>query len=98
MTTDAIPTELQKQVSGSSFYAGMRVLPKAEREAMYAIYGFCRLVDDIADDQQGNAAGRMAALDAWRTDLDSLYAGGPAGQAALVADAVRRFSLDRADF
>lgn len=98
MTTDLNSAGLQKQVSGSSFYAGMRVLPRAEREAMYAIYGFCRLVDDIADDQQGNAAGRMAALDAWRTDLDSLYAGGPAGQAALVAEAVRRFNLDRADF
>ena len=92
------PTALQKQLSGSSFYAGMRVLPKAEREAMFAIYGFCRLVDDIADDQQGNAAGRMAALDTWRADLDSLYAGGPPGQAALVAEAVRRFHLDRADF
>jgi phytoene synthase len=95
---DATPAALQKQVAGSSFYAGMRVLPKAEREAMYAIYGFCRLVDDIADDQQGNREGRMAALDAWRTDLDSLYAGGPPGQAALVAEAVRRFALDRADF
>lgn len=98
MNPDATPAALQQQVSGSSFYAGMRVLPKAEREAMYAIYGFCRLVDDIADDQQGNAEGRMAALDAWRADLDSLYAGGPPGQAALVAEAVRRFHLDRADF
>ena len=98
MNPKATPAALQSQVSGSSFYAGMRVLPKAEREAMYAIYGFCRLVDDIADDQQGNPEGRMAALDAWRADLDSLYAGGPAGQAALVADAVRRFNLDRADF
>jgi len=98
MNPDTTPAALQQQVSGSSFYAGMRVLPKAEREAMYAIYGFCRLVDDIADDQQGNREGRMAALDAWRRDLDSLYAGGPPGQAALVTEAVRRFGLDRADF
>ena len=98
MSVAATHAALQKQVSGSSFYAGMRVLPRAEREAMFAIYGFCRLVDDIADDQQGNPQGRMAALDAWRADLDSLYAGGPAGQAALVAEAVHRFHLDRADF
>ena len=98
MSVAATHAALQKQVSGSSFYAGMRVLPRAEREAMFAIYGFCRLVDDIADDQQGNPEGRMAALDAWRADLDSLYAGGPASQAALVAEAVRRFHLDRADF
>ena len=84
--------------SGSSFYAGMRVLPRAEREAMYAIYGFCRVVDDIADDQGGDRAGRAAELDAWRADLASLYAGGPPGRAAPVADAVARFGLDHADF
>ncbi|HEX7850688.1 MAG TPA: presqualene diphosphate synthase HpnD [Sphingomonas sp.] len=86
------------QASGSSFYAGMRMLPKAEREAMFAIYGFCRAVDDIADDEQGDREGRAVALDGWRRDLDSLYAGGDPGQAVLVAEAVRRFGLDRADF
>lgn len=89
---------LRQQLSGSSFYAGMRVLPRAEREAMYAIYGFCRLVDDIADDGQGARADRAAALDRWRGDLDALYAGGNPGQAALVAEAVRRFALRREDF
>ena len=28
----------------------MRILPRAEREAMFEIYSFCRAVDDIADD------------------------------------------------
>lgn len=84
--------------SGSSFYAGMRVLPKAEREAMFAIYGFCRAVDDIADDQQGDRETRAVALEQWRRDLDALYAGRDPGQAAMVAEAVRRFGLDRFDF
>ena len=86
------------QASGSSFYAGMRMLPKAEREAMYAIYGFCRAVDDIADDHLGDRVARASALDQWRRDLDALYAGRDPGQAALVAEAVYRFGLDRADF
>jgi squalene synthase HpnD len=90
--------EIHAHASGSSFYAGMRVLPKAEREAMYAIYAFCRLVDDIADDQQGDRPARAAALDQWRTDIDALYASGSPGQAAFLAEAVRRFGLDRADF
>ena len=98
MNPNTTPAALQSQVSGSSFYAGMRVLPRAEREAMYAIYAFCRVVDDIADDQQGDRASRGAALDAWRDDIDSLYAGRDPGRAALVAEAVRRFDLDRADF
>ena len=93
------PARLQRNpASGSSFYAGMRVLPRPEREAMYAIYAFCRIVDDIADDQGGERPARMAELDAWRVDLDRLYAGGEPGRAALVAAAVRRFGLDRADF
>jgi len=96
--SDAAATAPATQAAGSSFYAGMRMLPKAEREAMYAIYGFCRAVDDIADDQQGEREGRAVALDQWRRDLDSLYAGGDPGQAVLVAEAVRRFDLDRADF
>lgn len=99
MSTAASETlTAQAHAAGSSFYAGMRVLPRAEREAMYAIYAFCRLVDDIADDQQGDRAARAAALDAWRADIDSLYAGGPPGQAALLAEGVRRFGLARADF
>ncbi len=98
MNPNATPAALQSQVSGSSFYAGMRVLPRPEREAMYAIYAFCRQVDDIADDQGGDRASRAADLAAWRADIDSLYAGRPPGRAALVAEAVRRFDLDRADF
>ncbi|MBX9814137.1 MAG: squalene synthase HpnD [Proteobacteria bacterium SG_bin5] len=98
MNPNTTPAALQAQVSGSSFYAGMRVLPKAEREAMYAVYAFCRAVDDIADDQQGDAEGRRAELEAWRADIDRLYAGGDPGRAALVAEAVERFQLNRTDF
>jgi phytoene synthase len=91
-------SELKARVSGSSFYAGMRILPKAEREAMFAIYGFCRLVDDIADDQTGDPTSRKAELDQWRRDIDALYTGGEGGQAAFLAEAARHFRLDRADF
>lgn len=95
--TEAVAS-MPTQASGSSFYAGMRVLPKAEREAMYAVYDFCRIVDDIADDQQGDRATRRRQLAQWRRDLDALYAGQPSGQAAFLGEAVRRFTLDRADF
>ena len=38
-----------QRASGSSFYTAMRILPRAQREAMFEIYSFCRQVDDIAD-------------------------------------------------
>ena len=98
MTAAAEIVEVQAKASGSSFYAGMRVLPKAEREAMFAIYAFCRAVDDIADDQQGAPAERRAGLDAWRADIEALYAGRDPGRAHVVAEAVGRFGLGKADF
>ena len=87
-----------RQASGSSFAAGMKVLPPPERAAMYAVYSFCRAVDDIADDQAGARPERTAALDAWRRDLDALYAGADPGRAAGLEAAVRRFGCERADF
>jgi phytoene synthase len=44
------PPSTEQQASGSSFYAAMRLLPPAERAAMFAIYAFCRVVDDVADE------------------------------------------------
>ncbi|NIJ07848.1 phytoene synthase [Sphingomonas vulcanisoli] len=90
--TEAVPTPK------SSFTAGMKVLPKPERAAMYGIYAFCRAVDDIADDMAGSREERAQALDQWRRDLDDLYAGGPGGKAAFLKPGVERFGLARDDF
>jgi len=95
MTSQA---DAARAASGSSFYAGMRILPPAEREAMYAIYAYCRAVDDIADDQGGTRAAREDALQQWRQAIDALYRGGDAGPAAFLRPAVERFGLRREDF
>lgn len=83
--------------AGSSFYLGMRVLPKAEREAMYAIYAFCRAVDDIADDG-GSRPERQAELGRWRSDIAALYAGEVRPSTAALAPHVPRFRLERDSF
>ena len=95
---EADPAALQAQVSGSSFYAAMRVMPKAERAAMFAIYSYCRMVDDIADDGTRPRAARATELDRWRDDLGALYAGRPAGRAGFLKQAVQEFGLRQADF
>ena len=89
---------IEQKVSGSSFYAGMRVLPKRERMAMYAIYGFCRQVDDIVDEPGRDPATRRVDLDGWRADVASLYAGGPPGRMGFLVDDIRRYRLAEADF
>jgi squalene synthase HpnD len=89
---------IEQKAQGSSFYRAMKLMAKPEREAMFAIYAFCRAVDDIADDGVGTRAERHAALDAWRADLESLYAGGDPGRAAFLAQAVERYGLRKEDF
>ena len=82
----------------SSFYLAMRILPKPQRQAMYEVYSFCRLVDDIAD-EGGSRPARHAALDRWRTDIDALYAGRlPRPDLRDLAVAIRAFDLERKDF
>src|SRR5258707_6401113 len=86
------------RISGSSFYAAMLLMPKAQRQAMFAVYMFCRMVDDIADDGTRPRHARTTELAEWRRNLDALYAGRPAGKAEFLKDAVRGFGLRQADF
>lgn len=84
--------------AGSSFYRGMRVLPPDRRYAMYAVYGFCRMVDDIADDD-APYRDKIPRLDDWRARIDGLYEGRSDGPLTRVlAAAVPRFALRREDF
>ncbi len=85
MTATPLPAEAARAqdhvrqvatASGSSFLWGMRLLPRPRREAMYAIYAFCREVDDIAD-EGGSPAEKLRDLTAWRSEIEALYAGRP---------------------
>ncbi len=60
--------------AGTSFYHGMRVLPPDRRHAMYAIYAFCRIVDDIAD-EEGILEQKRIALTAWRNNIAMIVSG-----------------------
>ncbi|HTV36890.1 MAG TPA: presqualene diphosphate synthase HpnD [Xanthobacteraceae bacterium] len=95
MSEETTPAAVR--AAGSSFYGGMRILPRPQREAMFEIYSFCRAVDDIADDP-GPRPPRRDQLQRWRADLDALYAGAPPPQLAGLAQAVRSFDLRHDDF
>jgi phytoene synthase len=85
--------------AGSSFYSAMRLLPAERRHGMYAVYAFCREVDDIADDLDNPPERKLAALAQWHDEVEELYAGMPRH---LVARALRgpvsRYALRRQDF
>lgn len=93
--------QLSHRASGSSFYAGMRILPREKREAMYAVYDFCRAVDDVADgdwqklEPDGDP---QAEIDAWRAEIEALYRGEPGSRTRPLAEHLARFPLEKADF
>ena len=80
----------------SSFYAGMRILPPPQRAAMYAVYAFCRAVDDVAD-EGGTREERKRELALWRHDVDALYRGQIADRVKELAAPVKDFGLKAAD-
>ena len=86
------------KAAGSSFYWAMRILPPERRDAMFAIYAFCREVDDIADGD-GSVEQKAAALDGWRREIGAVYGGEPEllTARALVAP-VHAYDLEREEF
>ncbi len=79
--------------SGTNFYYAFRVLPAAKRHALYALYAFCRAVDDCVDEAGGEGE---AGLDRWLEELDRCYAGcaqTPLGRE--LAEAVARYPVPR---
>ena len=96
--SDLDAVEAIVRAAGTSFYRGMRVLPPDRRHAMYAIYAFCRIVDDIVD-EDGAFADKLPRLAAWRDRVAGLYRGQADGPVTRVlVAAVQRFDLRQEDF
>ena len=74
MPSDIEHVEALVRAAGTSFHRGMAILPPPRRQAMYAIYAFCRIVDDIADEDSPFET-RKPRLEQWRTHLAALYRG-----------------------
>jgi phytoene synthase len=84
--------------SRSNFYYAFLTLPRARRDALYAVYAFCRTVDDVADLGRDPGAQR-AELARWRTDVARCFEPGPSPGhpiARQLAAAVRTYPIPRA--
>ena len=57
-----------------NFTVGSWFLPRESRKHLYAVYAFCRFVDDLGDEFEGN---RLEALDFWKEEIQSCYGGTP---------------------
>ena len=62
--------------SGSSFTVSFIFLPKTQREAMTALYAFCREVDDVVDECTDYSVAQIK-LNWWRSEVANLYVNTP---------------------
>lgn len=97
---EAAEVQVQSTVitAGSSFLWAMRLMSNAKREAMFAVYAYCRTIDDIADGE-APAAEKIKELGAWRGEIDSLFNGNPNHAITrALAGPVRTYGLAKEDF
>ena len=84
------------RTSGTSFYYAFRILPAEKRRAIYALYAFCRVVDDCVDEEGGEGE---AGLQKWLAEVHRCYAGRPETELGQeLTEAVARFPIPRASF
>jgi phytoene synthase len=83
--------------ASSNFYYAFMLLAAERRRALYAVYAFCRFIDDIADDETAADASAMLAL--WREELHNVFAGSPTRAISrALAENVRRFHIPQRYF
>ena len=84
--------------ASSSFYWAMRILARPKREAIFAVYAFCRAVDDVADGPIELDVKRTA-LARWRKEVNALYDGTPTFSIIqALKQPAKDFNLRREDF
>jgi phytoene synthase len=76
------------RASRSNFSYAFLFLPRTQRKALYSVYAFCRVTDDLVDEAEPPAGkpppvgdmptgGPMERLKAWRAELDACFRGEP---------------------
>src|SRR5262245_55347223 len=84
--------------TGSNFYYSFVLLPRAKREAIKSVYGFCRVIDDIVDETR-RGRDPFAELDMWREEIEACYQGLPATPLGeRLTDAIEEFDLPKQSF
>jgi len=63
--------------SGSNLAFSFVSLPQEKRHAMSSFYAFCRVADDIVDEEGQSAEHKRQQIDAWREEIRACYLGTP---------------------
>ena len=89
---------LRRRAAGSSFFWTMPLLARQRREAMCALYAFCREVGDIADGEASRSL-KQILLSNWRSEIADLFAGRPRHDVTRgLSEAIHLYGLRCDDF
>jgi presqualene diphosphate synthase len=89
---------LRPVAAGSSFSCAMHLLSVERRQALRALYAYCREVDDIADGEASHSL-KQTLLSNWRNEIARLYGGRPRNAVTLgLSQAIHRYGLCCHDF
>ncbi|MBL7998120.1 MAG: phytoene/squalene synthase family protein [Candidatus Kapabacteria bacterium] len=82
------------------YFASYFLRNEKKRSACYAIYAFCRFIDEITDHAEQLAKDNYSdavrlALNEWENDLDAVYSGAPSAHPVLIAwaDVLERYHI-----
>jgi squalene synthase HpnC len=79
-----------------NFTVGSRLLPRDKRQHLYAIYAFCRFVDDLGDEFRGD---RLEALNYWEKETEACFSGTPSHPYLIaVQETIRLFDIPKEPF
>src|SRR5205823_4259777 len=83
----------------TSFYYSFLVLPKAQRQAITAVFDMCRVIDDCVD-LETDVGRASATLESWRAEIARVFDGGTpeTPQGLALRPFVEPFKLPRAEF
>ena len=99
MSSAAAPAAPPKAEKSSNFFLGFLFLNKDQKEALSAVYAYCRLIDDIVDEGALTKEQARAELDRWVDEIGLLFDGKPTDPVALRLRApIERFALPREPF
>ena len=95
---DQIAIEKIVKNSGTSFFWGMKMLSSEKKRAMFAIYAFCRIVDDIADDIKDSKV-KKSKLNIWKKRIEAIYNGKKLNSSLEkeLKQSVMKFKLNKSD-
>lgn len=80
----SVSSEITRKAKSNLAFA-LGILPKERRDDMVVFYAFCRVIDDLADDDTLPATEREAALATWKAGLEQGFANPTEFQAEVVA-------------